>query len=162
MLSSSRRQGNFQGPKASRPRPRTSKCVLEAKDVLEDSTSDGNDIATSTHCSRTISCQSSSISGLFRLLKSKRKLSLESDDRSLVRQLPTVMKQEMKFLEATGKRPRKLEPLVRALSNISPTSVEAERAFSAAGLFAPKLKERLGDKSVNALSFLRGHYMKQN
>ena len=37
--SSSREQGNFRGLEASRPRPRTSKCVLEAKDVLEDSTS---------------------------------------------------------------------------------------------------------------------------
>ena len=41
MLSSSRGQGNFRGLEASRPR--TSKCVLEdvleAKDVLEDSTS---------------------------------------------------------------------------------------------------------------------------
>ena len=33
------RKGNFRGLEASRPRPRTSKCVLEAKDVLEDSTS---------------------------------------------------------------------------------------------------------------------------
>ena len=40
VLSSSRGQGNFGGLEASRPRPRTSKCVLEAKDVLEDSTSD--------------------------------------------------------------------------------------------------------------------------
>ena len=43
VLSSSRGQGNFLGLEASRPRPRTSKCVLEdileAKDVLEDSTS---------------------------------------------------------------------------------------------------------------------------
>ena len=43
MLSSSREQGNFWGLEASRPRPRTSKCVLDdvldAKDVLEDSTS---------------------------------------------------------------------------------------------------------------------------
>ena len=43
VLSSSRGQGNFGGLEASRPRPRTSKCVLEdvleAKDVLEDSTS---------------------------------------------------------------------------------------------------------------------------
>ena len=43
MLSSSRGQGNFWGLEASRPRPRTWKCVLEdvveAKDVLEDSTS---------------------------------------------------------------------------------------------------------------------------
>ena len=46
VLSSSRGQANFRGLEASRPRPRTSKCVLEdvleAKDVLEDSTSDYN------------------------------------------------------------------------------------------------------------------------
>ena len=40
VLSSSRGQGNFRGLEASMPRPRTSKCVLEAKDVLEDSNSD--------------------------------------------------------------------------------------------------------------------------
>ena len=39
LLSSSRGQGNYRGLEASRPMPRTSKCVLEAKDVLEDSTS---------------------------------------------------------------------------------------------------------------------------
>ena len=39
VLSSTRGQANFRGLEASRPRPRTSKCVLEAKDVLEDSTS---------------------------------------------------------------------------------------------------------------------------
>ena len=39
VLSLSRGQGNFRGLEASRPRPRTSKSVLEAKDVLEDSTS---------------------------------------------------------------------------------------------------------------------------
>ena len=43
VLSSSRELGNFRGLEASRPRPRTSKCVfedvLEAKDVLQDSTS---------------------------------------------------------------------------------------------------------------------------
>ena len=46
VLSSSRGQANFRGLEASRPRPRTSKCVLEdvleAKDVLEDSTSGNN------------------------------------------------------------------------------------------------------------------------
>ena len=40
VLFSNRGQANFQGLEASRPRPRTSKCVLEAKDVLEESTSD--------------------------------------------------------------------------------------------------------------------------
>ena len=51
LLSSSRGQANFRGLEASRPRPRTwptrprprtSKSVLEAKDVLEDSTSVNN------------------------------------------------------------------------------------------------------------------------
>ena len=45
VLSSSRGQANFRGLEVSRPRPRTSKCVLEdvleAKDVVEDSTSGG-------------------------------------------------------------------------------------------------------------------------
>ena len=40
VLSSSRKQRNFRGIEGSRPRPRSSKCVLEAKDVCEDSTSD--------------------------------------------------------------------------------------------------------------------------
>ena len=35
VLSSSRGQANFRGLETSRPKPRTSKCVLEAKDVLE-------------------------------------------------------------------------------------------------------------------------------
>ena len=48
VLSSSRGQGKFRGPEASRPKPRTSKCILEdileAKDVLEDSTSVDNNL----------------------------------------------------------------------------------------------------------------------
>ena len=49
-LSSSRGQANFRGLEASKPRPRTSKCVLEAKDVLEDSTSDYSLIALVCAC----------------------------------------------------------------------------------------------------------------
>ena len=49
VLSSSRGQGYFRGLEASRPRPRTSKCVLEAKDVLEDSTS-GTDLLLNKKC----------------------------------------------------------------------------------------------------------------
>jgi len=64
----------------------------------------------------------------------------------------TIIKQEMKLLEATGKQPSQLEHLYNALLAILPTSVEAERAFSAAGLFVTKLHSRLSDKSVNALS----------
>ena len=49
VLSSSRRQANFWGLEASRPstwplrpKPKTSKCVLEAKDLFEDSTYENN------------------------------------------------------------------------------------------------------------------------
>ena len=82
------------------------------------------------------------------------------DDRRQVSQLQTVIKQEMKLLEATEKRSGKLEQLFKALLSIPPTSVEAERAFSAAELFTTKLRSLLSDKSVNALCFLRSHYMK--
>ena len=80
------------------------------------------------------------------------------DDRPRVSQFQTIIKQEMKLLEVTEKRPGKLEQLFKALSSIPPTSVEAERA--AAGLFTTKLRSRLSDKSVNALCFLRSHYIK--
>ena len=39
VLSSSGERGSFRGLEASRPRSRTSKCVVQAKDVLEDFTS---------------------------------------------------------------------------------------------------------------------------
>ena len=41
----------------------------------------------------------------------------------------------MNLFEATRKRPTKLELLFNALLSILPTLVEAEHAFSAAGLF---------------------------
>ena len=44
VLSTSRGQDNFQGFEASSPRPRTSNCVLEAKNVFENSTSDNTDM----------------------------------------------------------------------------------------------------------------------
>ena len=42
-----------------------------------------------------------------------------------------------------------------------PTSVESERAFSAAGLFITKLRTRLSVKNIDALCFLRNYYKKQ-
>ena len=90
------------------------------------------------------------------------KLETFADDRSQVSQLQTVIKQKIKLLEATEKRPSKFEQLFKALLIIPPTSFEAEQAFSAAGLFATKLRSRLSDKSVSALIFLSSHYMKNN
>ena len=66
------------------------------------------------------------------------------------------------ILDVAGKRPSKSKKLFKALLTTPPMSVEAERAFSAAGLFATKLRSRPNDKSVSALSFLRSYYMKNN
>ena len=69
----------------------------------------------------------------------------QSDDKN---QLQEVIKQEMNLFEATRKRPTQLELLFNALLSIPSTLYEAERAFSAAGLFVTKLRSRLSDKSL--------------
>ena len=52
-------------------------------------------------------------------------------------------------------RPKYLDMLFQALKTIKPTSVEAERAFSAMGFFATKIRNRMGDKTVDALINMR-------
>ena len=54
-----------------------------------------------------------------------------------------------------------LTKLRGALATIVPTSVEAERAFSAAGLFVTKLRTRMSDTMIDCLCFLRAHFLKQ-
>ncbi|CAK8695489.1 unnamed protein product [Clavelina lepadiformis] len=63
--------------------------------------------------------------------------------------------------EASGKRPANLQTLYEALLTIQPTSVEAERAFSACGLFVTKLRSRLQDSTIDALCFIRRALQKQ-
>ena len=46
------------------------------------------------------------------------------------------------------------------LDTIRPTSVEAERCFSAAGLFASKVRNRLGDEILSVLQILRFYFAK--
>jgi len=58
----------------------------------------------------------------------------------------------MSLFEATKKRSNNLEKLYHALITIKPTSVEPERAFSAAGLFVTKLRKILSHESVLRLS----------
>ena len=72
-----------------------------------------------------------------------------------------LMKHEMSAYEQSGKRSENLENLYRAMCTIPPTSVESERAFSAVGLFATKLRSSLGDKTLDALLTLRCHFKKQ-
>ncbi|GFY05123.1 uncharacterized protein TNCV_3269951 [Trichonephila clavipes] len=58
-----------------------------------------------------------------------------------------IMKQEMQLFDSTESPSPNIIKLCDALKTIPPTSVEAKRAFSAAGLFVTKLKTRLRDKT---------------
>ncbi|GFW91994.1 hypothetical protein TNCV_2152741 [Trichonephila clavipes] len=63
------------------------------------------------------------------------------------------MKQEMQLFDSTENQSPNIIKLCDALKTILLTSVEAERAFSAAGLFVTKLRTRLSDKNLETLIY---------
>ena len=67
------------------------------------------------------------------------------------------IRREMTIFETTGQRPPCLDKIFKAVSTLPPTSVEAERAFSAAGLFVTKMRSSLSDDSIDTLCFR--HYL---
>ena len=82
----------------------------------------------------------------------------KTDDTYLLFLLNTAIKSEMALFDSSGKRGAFLQAVYSYLLTVPPTSVEAERAFSAAGLFVTKLRSRLGDQSIDTLCFLRAFY----
>ena len=68
------------------------------------------------------------------------------------------LKKEFALFEATGQKGKKIECLLNALKTIPPTSIESERAFSAAGIFITKLRTRLSDKCIDHFCFLKSYY----
>ncbi|GFX71066.1 uncharacterized protein TNCV_3648311 [Trichonephila clavipes] len=69
-----------------------------------------------------------------------------------------IMKQETQLFDSTENPSPNIIKLCDALKTIPPTSVEAERAFSTAGLFVTKLRTRLSDKSINCLCILKFYF----
>ena len=67
----------------------------------------------------------------------------------------SLIDKEFNVFAATEVPTPNLELLYNILLTIPPTSVEAERVFSAAGLFITKLRSCLSDKPINAFCFLR-------
>ena len=74
-----------------------------------------------------------------------------------------LIKNEMKIFESHPyhKRPETLEKIFLSLKSIPPSSVEAERAFSSASFFEPKIRGNLSDETLTSLVFLR-HCMKKD
>ena len=72
-----------------------------------------------------------------------------------------IVKKEMQLYKINPiERPKYLELLFKALKTIKPTSVEAERAFSAMGFFVTKLRNRMGDETLDGLITMRKYYQK--
>jgi hypothetical protein len=69
-----------------------------------------------------------------------------------------AIKSELSLFESTGRRGQFLDKVYSYLLSIPPTSVEAERAFSAAGGLCTKIRSRLGDDVLDTLCFLRSIY----
>ena len=66
-------------------------------------------------------------------------------------------------VEVTPPLSLNLQSVVKKVRNtvkIKPTSVEAECAFSALGLFANKIRNHLNDDTIDALTFMRQYYNK--
>ena len=64
----------------------------------------------------------------------------------------------MSLFEDEGVQGKYLQQVYDLLLTIQPTSVESERAFSAAGSILNKLRCRMDDKTLDALCFLRGYF----
>ena len=58
------------------------------------------------------------------------------------------LKIELKMFEVTGEKTNNIHWLIDALKTIPSTSIESERALSAAGLFITKLRTRLTAASI--------------
>jgi len=96
----------------------------------------------------------SSTESLINYLKSQHRIqvTLESEDHKTIPAQEEIRSQivikEMSLFESTRKRSNNLAKLYHALFTNKPTSVEPERASSAAGLFVTKLRSSLNDESM--------------
>jgi len=72
-----------------------------------------------------------------------------------------AIRSEIAVFKANGTRGRSLQLVYGHLLSIPPSSVEAERAFSAAGILCKKVRSRLSDKSLDMLCFLCSYYTQQ-
>jgi hAT family C-terminal dimerisation region len=74
------------------------------------------------------------------------------------RNLLSTIKKEISLFQSGGSRGLHLQIIYDSLKTIPPTSVEPERAFSAAGFLVSKVRARLNDCTIDNLCFLRSYY----
>jgi len=84
-----------------------------------------------------------------------------SEKKKSKQDLLKVIRTEVKYYEEEGTKGKYLSIIEYYLKTVRPTSVESERAFSAAGIFLTKIRSMLSDDSLNNLSFLKSYFSKQ-
>ena len=75
--------------------------------------------------------------------------------------LLSCVKKEISFFELSGELPKILKSIKNSLDILPPSSVEAERCFSASGLFVTKLRSRLSDTMIDNLCLMRGYLLRK-
>lgn len=70
----------------------------------------------------------------------------------------SIITKEMIIFEKGGQRGKYLEQAYKSLLTIPPSSIEAERSFSAAGIICSKLRSQLGDSTLSTILLLRAHF----
>ena len=85
----------------------------------------------------------------------------EHRSETVVKTWKEIVKQECALFESTKRRPENLENLYQALLTAKPTSVEPERAFSVMNFFLNKIRNRMSDRKLDAMIWMR-QYLKKN
>ena len=75
--------------------------------------------------------------------------------------LLNTIKTEMTRFESNGYKGHHLTMAYKAVLTIPPTSVESERAFSAASYFCTKVRSRLNDDTLDSLCLLKNYFQLQ-
>ena len=74
------------------------------------------------------------------------------------RRVDNTFAKEVNLYMAGSEQTSSLKMIHQALMSVPPTSVEAERVFSASGLFLTKLRCQLSDITIDRLIFLRNYF----
>lgn len=91
-------------------------------------------------------------------INKNRKTAITTNTRTLTK----LIKQEIAELEEEQSRGKYLTMAFNYLLTIKPTSVESERAFSAAGLICTKIRTSLSDKTIDPICLLRAYFNTQD
>ncbi|GBP39998.1 hypothetical protein EVAR_39227_1 [Eumeta japonica] len=85
-----------------------------------------------------------------------------NEEASTVALSKSIVKKEFLLFVQNGKRSPNIESMYKALLSVKPTSTENERVFSISVNIVNKIRNRLSDKAINALVFLKAYFIRQS